>query len=264
MNLAFDTIKDHAQYNLRMEKSMMDKLFFVDKIEPEVVVDYGCATGCLLTHLKQWMPNVYLVGYDIDEQMIQTARERHINEPQLKFYQRWDDVDNFLKQINKNTAIVLSSIIHEIYHYCEPCEIDSFWQRLFNHNHVKYIVIRDMVPSRAIDRPSDITDVARVYGKYLHRQMLQDFQNVWGTIENNRQLTHFLLKYRYEEPNWSREVNENYFPIFREDLLAKIPENFRIVYHEHYSLPYIRRTVREDFGIELKEPTHLKLILERL
>ena len=34
------------------------------------------------------------------------------------------------------------------------------------------------------------------------------------------------------------------------------------MYHEHYVLPYIKRMVQKELGIELKDPTHLKMILE--
>jgi hypothetical protein len=42
-----------------------------------------------------------------------------------------------------------------------------------------------------------------------------------------------------------------------------IPTGYDVLYHEHSALPFIKRTVRTDFGIELKDATHLKLILER-
>jgi hypothetical protein len=97
----------------------------------------------------------------------------------------------------------------------------------------------------------------------LHTKQLQDFENIWGSIEDNRSLTHFLLKYKYETPNWEREVKENYLPLYREDLLAMIPVGYDVIYHEHFVLPYIKRTVKQEVGIEMKDPTHLKLILEK-
>lgn len=137
---AYSEIVDLTKYNALMAKSMMDKLFFVDKIEPDVIVDFGCANGVLLKHIASWMPDSKFVGYDNNPKVIKEAQE----------------------------------------------------------------------------------------------------------------LT----------PNWDREVKENYMPLFREDLLSMIPPKYRVIYHEHYVLPYLRRTVRNDFGIELKDPTHLKIILE--
>jgi hypothetical protein len=72
------------------------------------------------------------------------------------------------------------------------------------------------------------------------------------------------LKYKYVEPNWAREVKENYMPLYREDLLALLDtDKYEIVYHEHYVLPYIKECVDKDLGIELKDNTHLKLILRK-
>jgi hypothetical protein len=76
-------------------------------------------------------------------------------------------------------------------------------------------------------------------------------------------LVHFLLKYKYVQPNWSREVKENYFPFYREELLAKIPNEYEIIYHEHYVLPYLKNQIMKDFRIDLKDATHLKMILQR-
>lgn len=261
---AYSEIVDQANYNALMAKSLMDKLFFVDKIEPDVVFDFGCADGLLLEHIALWLPESRFVGYDNNESMIVTAKNRIPDNDRFLFFSNWEDVQKQIDVAHRNgekAAIILSSIIHEVYHYQEPHEVDLFWKRIFDA--FDYIVIRDMMPSRTIDRPSDISDVARVYHKFGNTPQLQDFQNAWGSIENNRNLTHFLLKYKYLSPNWDREVKENYMPLFREDLLSMIPPQYRVIYHEHYVLPYIRRTVRTDFDIELKDPTHLKLILER-
>lgn len=263
---AYSEIGDREEYNALMEKSLMDKLFFVDKIDPDVVLDFGCATGSLLEHIALWIPDGGFVGYDIDDEMIDGAESKFLDRTDNKFTfcRNWDQVLKHIELAHKHgkkIAVVLSSIIHEVYHYSEPTEVDQFWRRIFGSG-FDYIVIRDMMPSHSIDRPSDMNDVARVYHKFLHTPQLQDFTNVWGSVENNRQLTHFLLKYQYQSPNWEREVKENYLPLFREDLLAMIPREYRVIYHEHYVLPYIRRKVRTDLGIELKDPTHLKLILE--
>ena len=58
-------------------------------------------------------------------------------------------------------------------------------------------------------------------------------------------------------------MKENYFPLYREDLLALIPEGWSVSYHEHYPLPYTKNLVRKEFGIEIKDNTHLKMIIQR-
>jgi hypothetical protein len=162
----------------------------------------------------------------------------------------------------KHPALVLSSVIHEVFHYGSKVDIDTFWNQVFDSG-FEYIVIRDMVPGRAIDRASCVNDVKKVYHKFLDSNLLNEFESIWGSIESNRNLIHFLLKYKYAEPNWQREVKENYIPISRETLLSKIPLCYDVIFHEHYVLPYLHKTVKSEVGIDIKDSTHMKLILKR-
>lgn len=250
------TIVKYETYNERMELSMLDKLFFLDKISPDLIVDFGCANGALLRSISQIKPDVNIIGFDNDQEMVikYSSKESPITT-------NWDSIKEFIYKA-KHPAIILSSVIHEVFHYGSKADIDIFWDRVFNSG-FEYIVIRDMIPNRSIDRLSCINDVKKVYHKFLGTKALDDFERVWGTIENNKQLIHFLLKYRYLEPNWEREVRENYMPVTRESLLAKIPLKYDIIFHEHYILPYILQSVKDDMKIEIKDPTHLKLILRK-
>ncbi len=248
-------IKNYDTYNRRMELSMMDKMFFIDKIEPNVIVDFGCADAVLLKAIHNMKPNVQLIGYDTDPKMVKHQTE------EIPIVSDWLKVMDMTRGMDK-VALNLSSVIHEVFHYGSKANIDLFWHQVLQAD-FEYIIIRDMIPSRAIDRVACVNDVKKVYHKFLGTVALDDFERVWGSIENNKQLIHFLLKYRYLQPNWEREVRENYMPITREAVLAKIPMNYDIVFHEHYVLPYLLQTVRDDLGIEIKDPTHLKLILRK-
>lgn len=247
-------IANYGVYNGRMELSMIDKLFFADKIEPDLVVDFGCADGSLLRHLKALKPDLKVVGYDTDPTMAGTTTS-------FPIHSDWAYVRAAIED-SKHPATILSSVIHEVCHYGSRRDIDDFWKKVFESG-FEFIVLRDMIPSRSIDRPANINDVKKIYHKFLRSKVLTDFEGIWGSIESNRQLIHFLLKYRYLVPNWDREVRENYLPITREDLLAKIPNEYDVIFHEHYVLPYIWQTVKNETGIEIKDPTHMKLILRR-
>ena len=249
-------ISDYATYNGRMELSMIDKLFFADKVQPDLVVDFGCADGSLLRHLKALKPELHVIGFDSDPEMVKLSTTAEVPITAL-----WETIKRAVES-HKNSALVLSSVIHEVCHYASRADIDDFWNKVFDTG-FHYIVIRDMVPSRSVDRPACINDVKKAYHKFLHTKALTDFEGIWGSIESNRQLLHFLLKYRYLTPNWDREVRENYLPITREDLLAKIPNEYDVLFHEHYVLPYIWQSVKNDTGIEIKDPTHIKLILKK-
>ena len=75
-------------------------------------------------------------------------------------------------------------------------------------------------------------------------------------------MLHWLLKYRYTD-NWERELKENYLPITVEHLKSTwIPPQWQIIFEEHATYPFLKDKIRQDFGIELNEPTHLKMIIE--
>ena len=250
-------IKNYETYNQRMDKSMLDKLFFVDKIDTDLIVDFGCANGTLLKNIFKFCPDIARIGYDIDHTMVMeySCKESPITS-------NWDSIIEYVNK-SKNPTLILSSVIHEVFHYGSKLDITDFWNKVFNTG-FKYIVIRDMMPSHSIDKPSCINDVKKIYHKFLGSKALTDFERIWGSIENNRQMVHFLLKYKYLTPNWEREVRENYLPLFREDLLAKIPIEYDVVFHEHYVLPYLLQTVKTEIGIEIKDNTHIKMILKKI
>lgn len=288
-------IQDTKTYNVRMERSMIDKLFFVDKIDADVIVDYGCADGTMLGHARQWMPDLKMVvGFDNNQEMLDRAKKKiggflldndrlallgcplHelIEEAKGKqlvaLMSQWIQVTALLEDYRgisytetepAKYALILNSVIHEVLHYSSPEVVAEFWQRVF-HSGFRYIVIRDMIPSRSVDRPSDTNDVAKVYNKFGGEQVLRDFERQWGSIENNKNLVHFLLKYKYLQPNWEREVRENYLPLYREELLAMIPTAYQVIYHEHFVLPWIARQVRNDMGLWMHDNTHIKIIME--
>jgi hypothetical protein len=73
---------------------------------------------------------------------------------------------------------------------------------------------------------------------------------------------HFLLTYRYSGTSWSREVRENYLPTSYEEFMSSVPNEYFPVFKETFTLPFLRRRVKADFGIDLADRTHMKLVLE--
>lgn len=248
-------IADYKSYNGSMQKSMLDKIFFLDKIPAtDCFVDFGCADGEMLRTIQQYSPNAKLIGYDNDCKMIEIAKSA--SNKGINYTCKWDKIKK-----TENSTLILSSVLHEVLHYCNQNEKLDFWSKVFNSG-FKYITIRDMVPSQTIDRPADMNDALKVYRKGGFNAIREMFEGIWGSIKNNKALIHFLLKYTYLY-NWDREVRENYMPLTHEALMSMIPDNYEIVYHEHYVLPYLKWQVKRDFDIDIKDNTHLKLILRR-
>lgn len=250
-------IKNYNVYQNGMKKSLDDKLFFLDLIDAvDTLVDFGCADGQLLKRIHEERPEWGLMGIDMDEKMIDQAQKncpdaKYINTKGIYKYPYY----------NNCSILNLSSVIHEIYSYCTMEEIHRFWDDLFNSNY-KYISIRDMALSEEAYRTSNYEDLINIHKK-ANKHMLNEFERINSNIKYNNSLIHFLMKYRYVQ-NWDREVRENYFPITVEQLLYNIDFNkYNVVYFEHYVLPFTKEKVKEDFGIELKDATHFKLLLER-
>ena len=250
-------ITDMNVYLNRMQKSVLDKLFFIDKVfEPiESIVDFGCANGELIKAVHALFGDEYkYYGYDINPEMVKAAKN---NIPFATVVSDWDLLD---VQFDKS-LLNISSAIHEVYSYCKPGEIEQFWKRVFKSG-FKYISIRDMMVSEHCSANVDEKEIALVRGEERYAEHLRDYENVWGTIKSQKDLVHFLLKYKYKE-NWEREVRENYLGLHLEEFFKLIPSEYEITFSDHFTLPFIAWQVKNDFSIDLKTPTHIKIILKK-
>lgn len=257
MNINAHRIKDINIYLNRMQKSVLDKMFFMDKIfEPiSTVIDFGCANGELIKALGSLFGEYRYIGYDISESMIDSARG---NVPAAEFYSEWDNIS----AEPKNSLLNISSVLHEVYSYCTEEEVCLFLSRVFDSG-FKYIAIRDMMFSEKEKTYVDSAALKAVESNMKYKSKLADYEDVWGPIATEHSLLHYLLKYKYDQ-NWKREVRENYVPLTIEQFLRLIPKKYEITYIDHFTLPYVAWQIKNDFGIELTRPTYIKLILKRI
>lgn len=253
-------ISNYDKYISEMEKGMSDKLFFVNDIGFDVIVDFGCANGSFLYEIKKIKPNVKIIGYDLDDEMLKKASDKLGDKALLT--SKWSDV---ILEVSKyrSPLLNLSSVIHEVYSYSHPSVVKKFWDNQVFGGNFKWITIRDMIPSVQMHR-NEIEkfreDVEKVRQKADNRY-LSSFEDRWENIGNNyRTFVHFLLKYKYTD-NWNREVNENYLPVTLETLKKKIPPSYKIVKEDTFILPFIQDQVFKDFGVKITQSTHVKLII---
>lgn len=265
-------ISNYSAYLHGMQMSLQDKLFWT-KIIPHdyinTIIDFGCADGTLLDAIDKEQKQQKdekridrlwsLVGIDNNLEMLAKMEKKNSS---ILRAQSFEDVPSVFKQ---NALLNLSSVIHEVYSYCTAEEILDFWDNVFNSG-FEYITIRDMMISKTVQRKKGY----HPYGNNMDDAQLADYCEVrnlgnkdFTELDVKNQLE-FLLKYRYIE-NWDREVREFYFPIYFEQLLNSVAENgnYYIEYINHYTLPFIKETVKEDFNIDLIDNTHCQLILRK-
>lgn len=249
-----EQIKDLEIYNARMAKSMYDKLWFVDKLPDDIsmLYDYGCGDGTLLQMAQPFLPNGCLTrGYDNNFDMVVKARRK------LGYNISYQP----LTEVPAGTCLVASSVFHEIYNYSE--DIEAELQNIFGIG-ADYIAIRDMYydNGNVPNRKSMFFQEAAVRRAFQgdKKVQLDQFEETWGSIAEEKNLVHFLLKYRYVE-NWSRELKENYLPYQIYDI---IPDTYQFIYYETYTLPFLKAQIKKDFGVTLEARTHYKMLLKRV
>ena len=245
-----------------MPKSMIDKIFFMDKIDDSirVIVDYGCADGSLIHFLAPLFPEMIFVGYDLDETMVAQAEAKNKAFPNCYAISDLAVLQSILKKANlaiSQCAVLLSSLIHEVYSYSD--DVDSFWH-IITTTGFKYIIIRDMCLDETAHRPTLKEDLIKVKSQYPIDK-IREFEHIHGSISDNYNLIHFLLKYRYLN-NWDREVKEDYLPCSTEEIARRIGKSYTLIYFDHYILPYLAATVKKDFDVTLKDYTHIKFIYQ--
>jgi trans-aconitate methyltransferase len=242
-----------------MQKSMEDKLFFLDSIkDAEYFVDYGCADGTLMELTKEHIPDIKLHGIDMSEEMINRAKQKL---PDATF--TCSNMPYIGREFEYDKAALnLSSVLHEVYSYSTKEQIEEFWKYVNNCGY-KYIIIRDMVSN--IDyADAKESDVEKVRNNKQYESKLKEFEDIWGTIDNQRNLIHFLLKYRYNV-NWNREVRENYIPLTDVGLLEELDlYRYDAVYSDEFTLPFLKDTIKKDFDIDIEDVTHIKLVLKKI
>lgn len=260
---------DIISYTDNLKKGMADKLFFLDHLPEEdyLFLDFGCADGSLIEALdkesrkhgrKHWF-----VGYDISEEMITLAKRK--KKSRTLFTTSWEEsVDYLKKQAQRHsfkTVLILSSVIHEVYSY--NADIEAFWERV-TMSGFDYVIVRDMMPSTTIDRVTDNVLYETFFKhqkKVLKPNQLVDFEQRWGSLKNNKNFIHFLLKYRWTI-NWEREVNENYFPIYIEELTKRI-KPYQTLYLESFRVKFLDECIQKDFRLQLTDNTHVKAVFAK-
>lgn len=106
-------MKDFNIYQLRLEQSLNEKLFFasiLDLKEYDCIVDFGCGTGALLGKLKTIVDSTtQLIGYDINMEMLRVCEERYSD---IEFTNNLNKIKKMIE--GTKSLVIFSTVLHEI------------------------------------------------------------------------------------------------------------------------------------------------------
>lgn len=263
-------IYDISRYNAQMAQALQDKLFWAPHLTEHnlhTLLDYGCADATILAQAAQLLPFKRLIGYDIDPVMRDQA-QRTLSAQPTPFYliPSFHKLQQHLSDPEQShTTVLLSSVLHEVHTYCSKPQIQDFWN-LMLHGNAQTIVIRDMTLSAPLQQPTppDLLQALETLLQDDHGTQME-WEYKWGPLSNLQSAMHFLLTYPYaHSSSWARELNENYFALHLDHLLAMVEDSpFTIAHLKHYPLPYFQQQWRRTLNLPVNYPTHLQLILKR-
>lgn len=258
-------ITNLEQYDSGLAFTLADKLFFLNQLDfnkIDVFVDFGCANGAVLAKVKEKYPNLTCIGYDCSREQLNLAGQL------VSSCEFTDDLRYVVERVGKGkqSAILLSSVLHEIFSYCSSEGIEDFYYFLY-HTGFTHIIVRDMMSfptnnfSIGYKQYSKLINIAGHSGIILK---LRQFEQVWGSCDIMQTLLHFLLKVNYDGEDWKRELKENYFGVDANEFFMAMPVDYYINYQLRFLLPYLKESVKKDFGmVNLTQNTHIKLIMSK-
>jgi trans-aconitate methyltransferase len=255
-----EKIKNYNRYNEAMTSTMLDKIWFLDKIPPTVdtIVDFGCADGSLIKFIDSIFPNRFkFVGIDNDEEMLDRATKNlaNIKSP----YTLYHSICGLEYQNMENAVLVLNSVVHEIFSYCSYLDCVQIFNSI-NKMHFSFVAIRDMHYQETTANELALYTMANVFlaNEKEHFTQWNDL-NYHSNTQNS--IIEFLLKYRYKE-NWDREVAERYLWNWKNDL-TRYFRNYEIEFEQDFYIPFIFSKYELDFDTKTERfNTHKKLLFK--
>lgn len=178
-------------YTTEMAKANKEKLFFLDKVDDyNLFIDIGCANGILAD--KVGKPSLC---FDVNPDILNLEP----NKERIKKYSKHKKFKKaLLKNANKSSLLLLSSVLHEVYNGDEG-DINKFWN-LIAYSNANYIAVRDMRADN-MGRLRSVQHIFDAIDKHIDPKKIKSFKKHQGHLRANTRAMEFLLKYRYDI-NW--------------------------------------------------------------
>lgn len=255
-------------YTTEMSKSIWDKAFFMDKV-PGVrcIIDFGCADGAMIRYLAPLFPDITFVGYDISQELIDRARRTSPFYHNVVFFcgsekRGAHNCISYVKDlfVDSEICINFSSVLHEIF----SCSASgkAVIKTMVEEIKPQFITIRDMYFHKGTRHGSSYTRSPQQAWFEDAKDYINAFEHVYGSINNEKELMHFLMKYRWKDNGWETEMNENYFSWKIEDFEQLVDYRYTTVFENYYQLPYLTQLWSDNF-FQPNLHTHAQFILRR-
>lgn len=250
-----------AKYYERLGSSLEEKLFFISRIPSDVTVfaDFGCGDGRLLANLAERRHCDFQIGYDINAKALPEADTHSIYTAHLGLF-----AAAVLRQqrLGRKVCLILSSVVHEV--LSQGRNWFKFWNDIRTIN-PDWIVIRDMACSLEAQIAPAGPEARHLEADPRMANSLLYNADVPGMFSTRAEMLEALLKYRYSE-NMKQELDETYFPLAAEQWLnlTNVGSGYQIQHFDHHSVPWHRENWKRDFGMDIEDPTHIKIILKKV
>lgn len=252
------------RYLDRMDASIEDKMKVVQLIpdDAEYVLDVGCASGHVTSHMANMRPDTYFQGIDVQLPFIGMARGEVDGNRlgNVGFSQNWlSDLHDYK---TKYDAITFMSSLHEIYSYGKG--LTSVLKALCDAYELLQpdgiLIIRDMLRP---DNKSDMGDRLELFGKLDSQKhiasYLADYDQKRDLHSGGiKRFNDFMLHLLYQE-NWANEVREDYmfwtaddYGKFGKHVLGMDVEAF-----DCYLLDYVAERWRKELWLNQMEMSNL-------
>ena len=261
-----EEIKDYSIYLKRMSSVEDEKMFWFEQVADSVdtIIDFGASDGTLIDWIQARKKKEYhFIAVENDAQFQSMLK--------LKGIETIAEINQIKKgKIDwDRTAIVLSSVIHEIFSYLHYGEAMHLLVQIKSLG-AKYLCIRDMVFDLCEKDSFHIADQITInqfcdqMKKSQYQKAFESYCGYWGAVGNAYQIKHFLMKYKYQE-NWDRELKEWYLPLSSQEYCAIFAgDGYQIDFCNVYTNSYLKQIIGEDFAIDLTYPTHIQLITKKV
>lgn len=256
-------MKDSNGYLKRMEKSIREKLFFINHMDlnNKIIIDFGAANGALVKELINMnFENTTYCCIEKNKEFFEECKKLEKEKTaDMCVFGSLTEVEKWLeynKQETREVILICSSVMHELTSKMQRDVVS------FSREYCDYMVVRDMFyeyDSIPDEREKDILE--KIICLAPRPDLMQQFFYLRGL--SKKSIAEYLLKYSYVE-NWNTEVNEKYLDVDWVNIkyFETKEVEVKVIYENYYTNSFIASRVYDTFGIRMDWYTHGQIILK--